>query len=68
MTLRPGDIISTGTLPCVGDGMHPPRYLKPGDIVELGVRGVGVALSRRFAGIRFMPDCPVRDSGVYARA
>lgn len=41
MTLHPGDIISTGTPPGVGDGMRPPRYLKPGDVVELGVQGLG---------------------------
>ena len=41
MTLHPGDIISTGTPPGVGDGFKPPRYLKPGDVVELGVEGLG---------------------------
>ena len=41
MTLHPGDIISTGTPPGVGDGMRPPRYLRPGDVVELGVEGLG---------------------------
>jgi 2-keto-4-pentenoate hydratase/2-oxohepta-3-ene-1,7-dioic acid hydratase in catechol pathway len=41
MSLRPGDIISTGTPPGVGMGMKPPRYLKPGDIVELGIEGLG---------------------------
>ncbi|BAQ71336.1 fumarylacetoacetate hydrolase family protein [Rhodovulum sulfidophilum] len=41
MTLEPGDIISTGTPPGVGLGMTPPRYLKPGDQVELGVDGLG---------------------------
>ncbi|NDK35032.1 fumarylacetoacetate hydrolase family protein [Rhodovulum sulfidophilum] len=42
MTLEPGDIISTGTPPGVGLGMTPPRYLKPGDRVELGVDGLGM--------------------------
>ncbi|MCE8458299.1 fumarylacetoacetate hydrolase family protein, partial [Rhodovulum sulfidophilum] len=42
MTLEPGDIISTGTPPGVGLGMTPPRYLKPGDRVELGVDGLGI--------------------------
>lgn len=37
----PGDIISTGTPPGVGMGMKPPRYLKNGDIVELGIEGLG---------------------------
>ncbi len=41
MSLRPGDIISTGTPPGVGMGMKPPRYLKPGDVVELGIEGLG---------------------------
>jgi 2-keto-4-pentenoate hydratase/2-oxohepta-3-ene-1,7-dioic acid hydratase in catechol pathway len=41
MTLHPGDIISTGTPPGVGMGMKPPRYLKPGDVVELGITGLG---------------------------
>ncbi len=41
MTLHPGDVISTGTPPGVGLGMKPPRYLKPGDVVELGVQGLG---------------------------
>ncbi len=43
MTLLPGDIISTGTPPGVGLGMKPPVYLKPGDIVELGIDGLGTA-------------------------
>ena len=42
MTLHPGDIISTGTPPGVGMGKKPPRYLKPGDRVELGIEGLGV--------------------------
>lgn len=41
MSLMPGDIISTGTPPGVGMGMKPPRYLKDGDIVELGIEGLG---------------------------
>ncbi|PRD33783.1 UNVERIFIED_CONTAM: Ureidoglycolate lyase [Trichonephila clavipes] len=40
-TLQPGDIISTGTPPGVGLGMKPPRYLKAGDVVELGIEGLG---------------------------
>ncbi len=43
MTLLPGDIISTGTPFGVGLGLKPPRYLKPGDIVELGIEGLGIA-------------------------
>ncbi len=41
MTLEPGDVISTGTPPGVGMGMKPPQYLKPGDVVELGIEGLG---------------------------
>ena len=41
MTLNPGDIIFTGTPAGVGDGMDPPSYLKPGDIVRVGVDGLG---------------------------
>jgi len=41
MTLEPGDIISTGTPPGVGLGFTPPRYLKAGDVVELGIKGLG---------------------------
>ena len=41
MTLLPGDIISTGTPAGVGLGMTPPVYLKAGDIVELGIEGLG---------------------------
>lgn len=41
MSLMPGDVISTGTPPGVGLGMKPPRYLTPGDVVELGISGLG---------------------------
>lgn len=41
MSLQPGDIISTGTPPGVGMGMDPQRYLKAGDVVELGIEGLG---------------------------
>lgn len=41
MTLLPGDIISTGTPAGVGLGMKPAVYLKPGDVVELGIDGLG---------------------------
>ncbi|KSV91169.1 fumarylacetoacetate hydrolase family protein [Sinorhizobium sp. GL28] len=39
--LEPGDLICTGTPPGVGMGKRPPRYLKPGDVVELGIDGLG---------------------------
>ncbi|WP_146586927.1 fumarylacetoacetate hydrolase family protein [Puniceibacterium confluentis] len=42
MSLHPGDVIATGTPPGVGMGMKPPVYLKPGDVMELGVAGLGV--------------------------
>lgn len=43
MSLLPGDIISTGTPSGVGLGLKPPTYLKPGDVVELSVEGLGIA-------------------------
>ncbi len=43
MSLMPGDIISTGTPDGVGLGFDPPRYLKPGDVMELGIDGLGVS-------------------------
>ncbi|MEA9589456.1 fumarylacetoacetate hydrolase family protein [Xanthomonas sp. WHRI 10064A] len=41
MTLMPGDVISTGTPPGVGLGQKPPVYLKPGDLMELEIEGLG---------------------------
>ncbi len=41
MSLHPGDIISTGTPPGVGLGMTPPVFLKAGDVMELGIEGLG---------------------------
>jgi 2-keto-4-pentenoate hydratase/2-oxohepta-3-ene-1,7-dioic acid hydratase in catechol pathway len=41
MTLLPGDVISTGTPSGVGHGFHPPVYLKPGDVIELGIEELG---------------------------
>ncbi|MFC5624046.1 fumarylacetoacetate hydrolase family protein [Algoriphagus winogradskyi] len=43
MTLLPGDVISTGTPAGVGLGLTPPTYLKEGDVVELGIEGLGEA-------------------------
>ena len=43
MTLLPGDIISTGTPAGVGMGGKPPQYLRAGDVVELGIEGLGTA-------------------------
>lgn len=41
MTLLPGDVISTGTPAGVGLGFNPPQYLKVGDVIELGIDGLG---------------------------
>lgn len=41
MTLLPGDVIATGTPPGVAMGMKPPQYLRPGDVVTLGIDGLG---------------------------
>ena len=41
MKLEPGDVITTGTPPGVGLGMKPPQFLKPGDVVELAIDGLG---------------------------
>ena len=41
MSLRTGDIISTGTPPGVGFGLRPPVYLRPGNCIRLGIRGLG---------------------------
>jgi 2-keto-4-pentenoate hydratase/2-oxohepta-3-ene-1,7-dioic acid hydratase in catechol pathway len=41
MVLEPGDLINTGTPPGVGMGMSPPQYLREGDVVELGIEGLG---------------------------
>lgn len=41
MSLMPGDVISTGTPPGVGMGQKPQQYLRPGDVVELGIDGLG---------------------------
>ncbi|MEM6915221.1 MAG: fumarylacetoacetate hydrolase family protein [Verrucomicrobiota bacterium] len=41
MSLEPGDIVSTGTPPGVGMGFEPPQFMKPGEVVELGIEGLG---------------------------
>jgi len=50
MSLQPGDIISTGTPPGVGMGQNPPVYLKPGDVMELGIDGLGAQRQEVFQG------------------
>lgn len=49
MTLLPGDVVSTGTPAGVGLGFDPPRYLRPGDVVELGIDGLGTSRQRAVA-------------------
>lgn len=41
MSLQPGDIISTGTPPGVGMGLHPPVFLSEGQTIRLGIEGLG---------------------------
>jgi 2-keto-4-pentenoate hydratase/2-oxohepta-3-ene-1,7-dioic acid hydratase in catechol pathway len=41
LTLLPGDIVTTGTPPGVGTGMKPPTFLNVGDVVTLGIEGLG---------------------------
>jgi len=50
MSLHPGDLITTGTPPGVGMGRTPPRYLKSGDRVELGIKGLGQQTQTVVAG------------------
>ena len=50
MSLRAGDLISTGTPAGVAHGMKPPRYLQPGDVVEMGITKLGVQKNRIVAG------------------
>jgi len=50
MSLRAGDLISTGTPAGVAHGMKPPRYLQPGDVVEMGITKLGAQKNRVVAG------------------
>jgi 2-keto-4-pentenoate hydratase/2-oxohepta-3-ene-1,7-dioic acid hydratase in catechol pathway len=50
MTLNPGDVICTGTPPGVGMGMNPPQFLKAGDVVRIGVDGLGEQCQKVIAG------------------
>ncbi|PVE24091.1 2-hydroxyhepta-2,4-diene-1,7-dioate isomerase [Microvirga sp. KLBC 81] len=56
MILEPGDVITTGTPPGVGMGMKPPRYLKAGDVVTLGIEGLGEQRQRFVAFEEAQPD------------
>ena len=55
MTLLPGDVISTGTPAGVGLGMTPPTFLKAGDVVELGIDGLGTQRQRILASKGAVP-------------
>ncbi|MFJ7045577.1 fumarylacetoacetate hydrolase family protein [Streptomyces sp. NPDC101112] len=46
LVLEPGDLINTGTPPGVGMGLTPPTYLRPGDVMELGIKHLGVQRQR----------------------
>ena len=50
MWLEPGDVLATGTPSGVGFARTPPEYLRPGDVVECGVEGIGVLRNRVVAG------------------
>jgi 2-keto-4-pentenoate hydratase/2-oxohepta-3-ene-1,7-dioic acid hydratase in catechol pathway len=56
MILEPGDVITTGTPPGVGMGMKPPRYLKAGDVMSLGIEGLGEQRQRLVAFDDNPPD------------
>lgn len=64
MILEPGDVITTGTPPGVGMGMKPPRYLKPGDVMKLGIDGLGEQVQR----VVSFEECPIDTSRVRRRA
>jgi 2,4-diketo-3-deoxy-L-fuconate hydrolase len=49
MTLLPGDLVTTGTPPGVGMGRTPPQWLQPGDVVTLGIQGLGEQRQRVIA-------------------
>ncbi|HEY1165423.1 MAG TPA: fumarylacetoacetate hydrolase family protein [Chitinophaga sp.] len=49
MTLLPGDVISTGTPAGVGLGMNPQVYIKEGDVMELGIDGLGTSSQKAYA-------------------
>ena len=62
MILEPGDVITTGTPPGVGLGMKPPKFLKAGDVVTLGIEGLG---EQRQRFVAYSNDNPAVDtSGV----
>jgi 2,4-didehydro-3-deoxy-L-rhamnonate hydrolase len=62
MTLLPGDIISTGTPAGVGLGMKPPKYLQPGDVVELGIESLGESRQQVVAWTAQASPAPARSA------
>lgn len=56
MILEPGDVITTGTPPGVGMGMKPPRFLKAGDVMTLGIEGLGEQRQQVVAFEESLPD------------
>jgi 2,4-diketo-3-deoxy-L-fuconate hydrolase len=60
MTLLPGDVISTGTPAGVGLGMKPPKYLQPGDVVELAIEALGESRQQVVAWTRRASAAPAR--------
>jgi 2-keto-4-pentenoate hydratase/2-oxohepta-3-ene-1,7-dioic acid hydratase in catechol pathway len=61
MTLLPGDIITTGTPPGVGTGMKPPQFLNAGDVVTLGIEGLGEQRQENRRGVsQFVRDAPTK--------
>jgi 2,4-didehydro-3-deoxy-L-rhamnonate hydrolase len=65
MILEPGDVITTGTPPGVGMGQKPPRYLKAGDVVSLGIEGLG---EQRQTFVAYENRTMVVDTSIAARA
>jgi 2-keto-4-pentenoate hydratase/2-oxohepta-3-ene-1,7-dioic acid hydratase in catechol pathway len=63
MILEPGDVITTGTPPGVGMGKKPPRYLKAGEVVTLGIQGLGEQRQRMIA----FEDRPSIDTSIGRR-
>jgi ureidoglycolate lyase/2,4-diketo-3-deoxy-L-fuconate hydrolase len=66
MSLQPGDVISTGTPPGVGMGMNPQLWLKEGDVITVGIQGLGEQRQRvvRYQGAEFPLIGPTRFPGM----
>ena len=67
--LDPGDVIVTGTPPGVGVGKKPPRFLKPGDTMRLGIEGLGEQACRVVARGRGrkLSSCERSDAAIQSR-